>query len=372
MTDIVKYQNELNLDPQSYPVFKLTEIEQNIFMALLSQTTFNNDQWVRTNLYDLREKISYYSRSMDSFIDEIDNLLEKICSQKIKIKRGSKVFLFVCFDKLVYDEKTNDLAVHFQDDFYKMVKNYQLGFTRFELAEFVSLSGAYAKTLYRQLKQYRSQGWWYVELADFKRLLNIPETYQMCDLNKRVLNPCIKQLSRESDLIDEATGSKRIPFKNLSVRKISERKRGQTGRGAVTALKFTFEPQQEFVQIGENIECQDHAPADHQAAEEQEIEKTGEVSNEPQFDNPFVSKELQPQVEIFNAMSDDDFIKYYIIHHNDPKDRQALTQSLTVHCSHDGFFEKFTAYQNKLRELEQERKSEERREQFNNALNNIE
>ena len=259
MTDIVKYQNELNLDPSAYPVFKLTEIEQNIFMALLSQTTFNDEQWVRTNLYDLREKISYYSRSMDSFIDEIDNLLDKICSQKIKIKKGSKVFLFVCFDKLVYDEKTNDLAIHFQDDFYHMVKNYQLGFTRFELAEFVSLSGAYAKTLYRQLKQYRSQGWWYVELADFKRLLNIPENYRQCDIDTRILKPCIKQLSRESDLIDEISGSKRIPFQNLSVRKIAQRKRGQTGRGAITALKFTFEPQKDL--IPENVPDRQPQPA---------------------------------------------------------------------------------------------------------------
>ena len=344
MTDIVKYQNELNLDPQSYPVFKLTEIEQNIFMALLSQTTFNNDQWVRTNLYDLREKISYYSRSMDSFIDEIDNLLEKICSQKIKIKRGSKVFLFVCFDKLVYDEKTNDLAVHFQDDFYKMVKNYQLGFTRFELAEFVSLSGAYAKTLYRQLKQYRSQGWWFVELADFKRLLNIPENYRQCDINTRILNPCIKQLSRESDLIDEATGSKRIPFKNLSVRKISERKRGQTGRGAVTALKFTFDPQLEVLpQNEQNLE------QPQPQTEEQEIEKTGEVSNQPQ--------QTDTDNELFN-MTAGEFAAYYRTAMKDTKtDKSALAYALGARQD-----------QAEIIKICHELAQAEKKAQFNNAL----
>jgi len=343
MADIVKYQNELNLDPKSYPVFKLTEIEQNIFMALLSQTTFNDDQWVRTNLYDLREKISYYSRSMDGFIDEIDNLLEKICSQKIKIKRGSKVFLFVCFDKLEYDEKTNDLAVHFQDDFYHMVKNYQLGFTRFELAEFVSLSGAYAKTLYRQLKQFKTQGWWFVELADFKRLLNIPENYRQCDINTRILKPCIKQLSRESDLIDEATGSKRIPFKNLSVRKISERKRGQTGRGAVTALKFTFDPQLEVL------------PQNEQS---QEVQQPQEVQNTAPDFSEF---EKQPQTatenDFFN-MTAGEFASYYCTAMKDTKtDKTALIYALGARQDKE-----------EIIKICNELNRAERKAQFNNAL----
>ena len=249
MTDIVKYQNELNSNTEQYPVFKLTEVEQNIFMVILSHTTFNDSQWIELNLQDLKNKINYWRDSMTDFTKEINSLLDKICNPKVKIETENSVHIFTCFDELKFNKNTYDLKLHVQDTFYHMVKNYQLGFTRFELAEFVNLSGSYAKTLYRQLKQFKSQGWWYVEIEEFRKLLNIPNSYKQCDIDKQILKPCIAQLSRESDLIDEATGSKRIPFKKLTVEKIKKKGRGRGG--VIGAFKFSFEPQQDLLQFQE-------------------------------------------------------------------------------------------------------------------------
>jgi len=344
MADIVKYQNELNTNTSEYPVFKLTEVEQNIFMVILSHTTFNNSQWIALNLLDLKNKINYWRDSMSEFTKEINSLLDKICNPKVKIETEKSIHIFTCFDELKYDKYTYDLKLHVQDTFYNMVKNYQLGFTRFELAEFVNLSGSYAKTLYRLLKQHRSQGWWFVELADFKRLLNIPETYQMCDLNKRVLNPCIKQLSRESDMIDEITGSKRVPFRNLAVRKIAERKRGQTGRGAITALKFTFDPQLEVLpQNEQNLE------QPQPQTEEESIEKTGEVSNQPQ--------QTDTDNELFN-MTAGEFAAYYRTAMKDTKtDKSALAYALGARQD-----------QAEIIKICHELAQAEKKAQFNNAL----
>jgi len=326
-------------------------------MVILSHTTFNDEQWIELNLLDLKNKISYWRDSMTDFTKEINSLLDKICNPKVKIETENSVHIFTCFDELKYDKTTYDLKLHVQDTFYNMVKNYQLGFTRFELAEFVSLSGAYAKTLYRLLKQFKSQGWWYVELADFKRLLNIPENYRQCDIDTRILKPCIKQLSRESDLIDEISGSKRIPFQNLSVRKIAQRKRGQTGRGAITALKFTFDPQLEVLPQNEQS----------QGVQQPQIDQDKPIE-QPQFDNLFLNSKGIENVEKYNQMSDDEFLDYYSKNITNKSKRQALTDSLTFHCSHQGFFEKFTAYRDKLDEIEQKRNSEKRRESFNDSL----
>jgi hypothetical protein len=329
MTDIVKYQNELNTNTSEYPVFKLTEVEQNIFMVILSHTTFNDSQWIELNLLDLKNKISYWRDSMTDFTKEINSLLDKICNPKVKIETENSVHIFTCFDELKYDKTTYDLKLHVQDTFYNMVKNYQLGFTRFELAEFVSLSGAYAKTLYRLLKQFKSQGWWYVELDDFKRLLNIPDTYQMCDLNKRVLNPCIKQLSRESDMIDEISGSKRIPFQNLSVRKIAQRKRGQTGRGAITALKFTFEPQKDL--IPESVPDRQPQPA----AEPQAPQTNSNLAPDHQEPAPDFSEFAQEKstytVEELKQLPAGEFALLFIQASKERKDQVTFATALAQH-----------------------------------------
>lgn len=234
MCQIVKYQNELN----RYPIFKLTDIEQDLFMALLSKTSFSDNQWIETNLYDLLDEIDYSRTSVISIEEKVDSMIDKLCSPKIRLKTGSTVRLFVCFDELEYDEITHHLKLHLQDTFFETIKNYRLGFTRFELAEFVTLSGSYTKTLYRLLKQYRSKGSWQVSIEDFKKLLNVPENYRQCDIDTRVLKPAIKQLSKEHDLFDTV----RIPFKNLKVEKLKKAGRGARGRGGViTALKFTFD-----------------------------------------------------------------------------------------------------------------------------------
>ena len=190
--------------------------------------------------------------------------------------------VFVCFDRLEYNRKTYDLEVHIQDDFYEMMKNYKLGFTRFELAEFVNLSGSYAKTLYRLLKQYRTSGSKIVTVEDFRQLLNVPKTYRQREIDTRVLNPCIKQLSRELDMFDTV----RAPFRNLKCEKIKKKGRGVKGRGGtITHYAFTFEAEKREL-IEQNLE------QPQPQTEEESIEKTGEVSNQPQFDLPQEEKDL--------------------------------------------------------------------------------
>ena len=93
-------------------------------------------------------------------------------------------------------------------------------FTRFELEEFVNLSGTYAKkTIYRFLKQYQTAGLWHVKYKDFMELLGIPDSYRATDIDRQILKPVIKQLSSEHTLFDQ----RRTPFKGLMVKKDKKR-----------------------------------------------------------------------------------------------------------------------------------------------------
>ncbi len=328
MTDIVKYQNELNTNTEQYPVFKLTEVQQNVFMVILSHTTFNDTQWIELNIQTLKEKSNYWRDSLSDFTTEINSLLDKICSPKLKIETDKSIHIFSCFDELHFNKETLDLRLHIQDSFYHMVKNYKLGFTRFELAEFVSLSGSYAKTLYRQLKQFKSQGWWYIEIEEFRKLLNIPESYRQRDIDKQILLPSIAQLSRKSDLIDEATGSKRIPFKKLTVEKIKKKGRGRGG--VVSALRFSFEPQKDL--IPENIpDRQPQSAAEPQAPQAPQANfnlGTDHLEPAPDF-SEFAQEKSTYTVDELKQMPAGEFAAYYINAMKDSKtDKSALAYAL--------------------------------------------
>lgn len=55
--------------------------------------------------------------------------------------------------------------------------------------EFATLKSVYSKSVFRFLKQYRKTGFWKIDLYDFRKVLNIPESYQSSELDKRVLKP---------------------------------------------------------------------------------------------------------------------------------------------------------------------------------------
>ena len=95
-------------------------------------------------------------------------------------------------------------------------------FTKFELKEMTHLKSTYAKNMFRLLKQYKHTGYIKINISDFKNRLDIPKTYQMNDITKRVLKPIINELSSI--------------FNNLNINKIKAKK----GR-KIEWLEFTFD-----------------------------------------------------------------------------------------------------------------------------------
>ncbi len=139
----------------------------------------------------------------------------------------------IIFPKIETDSENRVLKIKVSKNFKdRYIDSPLKGWTRHELAEFVNLSGTYAKTIYRYLKQFRAQGWWHIKYKDFKELLEIPESYQARNIDQQILKPAIKELASERNLFDQ----RRTPFKGLMIKKI------KSGRN-IEALEFYFEPQ---------------------------------------------------------------------------------------------------------------------------------
>ncbi|MCY1577370.1 RepB family plasmid replication initiator protein, partial [Staphylococcus pettenkoferi] len=114
------------------------------------------------------------------------------------------------------------LSISINSDLKHILNSITADFTKFELREMTHLKSTYAKNMFRLLKQYKHTGYVKMNLDDFKNRLDVPKTYQMNDITKRVLKPIVNELS--------------AIFNNLSINKIKAKK----GR-KIEWLEFTFE-----------------------------------------------------------------------------------------------------------------------------------
>ena len=231
MNDVVKYRNELN----TVPLRMFEESEMNILFAIVAEVKHKSVQEVTFSFDELREQCRYRPSSNATTLDFVKALqktkdkLKKLSYEKIT--NGGldieDITLFPGF-KILGTEKKLIIQVH--PEFERIFNEFGIGFTNFNLLEFVTIQSIYAKTIYRLLKQFRTQGWWHVSLEDFRKLLVIPESYKASDIDKRVINPTLKQLG--------GTDGNAI-FKNLKVEKIKKKGRGRGG--VLTGYKFTFD-----------------------------------------------------------------------------------------------------------------------------------
>ena len=267
MQDIVKFHNDLN----KVKLPSLTEQEQNIFFGIISKIKTKGEGKIgRVTIISTPNQISYSKETIKFTPQELlefstENLTNKALGDLLTTLR-EKIFkadftmliekddedligkviinLFETFALLYPKNDTEynnllrvEMTIH--PYFAYLVNELRADFTRFELAEFIALSGKYTKTLYRLLKQFRQTGWAEWDFKEFKDLLDIPEDYEMCNIDQRILKPAIKELTQERNLFDFG---KRIPFKDLKYTKIKK------GGNKVTAIRFEWK--KEKVQEG--------------------------------------------------------------------------------------------------------------------------
>lgn len=247
MSDLVVYGNDFNF----MPLPKLTENEMNFFMAIITklrekrELEFNFSDFV----YDLHLKSNLSAYELEQAFYK---LAEKMLDFKVKYTTKNSAYAFVCFERMRLEFRTNKLEITAQKDFYELITNLQLGFTQFELKEFIGIKGKYAKNLYRLLKQFRNTGKVLIYQNDwqgFCEAMQIPVSYKMCDIDRQILNPAIIELSAEPTLFD----NKMTIFKNLTYKKVKDK--GGRGRGGkVIGIEFYFTPEKNFIEAKETAE----------------------------------------------------------------------------------------------------------------------
>lgn len=156
------------------------------------------------------------------FEELLESTYDKLLQLKIGYVNKDIVEKFILFTgyKINKNDKLVDITINAQ---YQYILNeLSKNFTVFELQEFNALVSSYSKNMFRLLKQYKSTGFYKVSIEEFRRLLDIPESYNMSKISVKVIDPIEKELSNY--------------FEEFRVEKL------KVGR-FIKFLQFSFKPQ---------------------------------------------------------------------------------------------------------------------------------
>lgn len=216
--ETVVYRNEMNL----VPLRKFTSTEIDIFFVLCNKLKEVDTNRINIPFSELKELSNYYTRSQDRFLKELEQIYDKMLNLTYTYRSGKNFEKFVLFTDYKVNSTDEYLSISINSNLKHILNKITSDFTKFELWEMTHLKSTYAKNMMRLLKQYKHTGYLKLKLSDFKDRLDIPKSYKMNDITKRVLKPIIKEL---------------VPlFPNLEINKIKAKK----GR-SIEYLEFTFD-----------------------------------------------------------------------------------------------------------------------------------
>ena len=192
--EIVRYNNDLN--NKTY-LKNFNALELNFFMAICSKIKEQGTVEVNFTFNELKKKIQYdreTTRNTDNFISKLRSTNKKILNSICEIETKDYIDQFVLFPTFRISKKNGTLTVRINQDYAYLLNDFS-NFTEFGLANFIKLSSKYVKLLYKELMQFKSTGKAFFKMEDFRKKLDIPDSYNFSKVKDRILLPSIKDFS---------------------------------------------------------------------------------------------------------------------------------------------------------------------------------
>lgn len=233
LNEIVTYHNDLS----DLPLRKFNSAELDLLMTICSKCKYKETALLTLNFCELRKLSSYDSKDNHRLAEDIRRTNKKLLELNIMLhdkENPGTTVQFALFTRFVTSEENQTLEVKVNEEFKYILNELTSNFTRFELEEFVTLKSSYAKACYRQLKRYRDTGFWKVSLDQFRKLMDIPVSYTLSDINKRVLLPIEEELSKV--------------FKHFTIEKTHRKGRGNP----VVGYEFYFDAEPKWEPVESN------------------------------------------------------------------------------------------------------------------------
>lgn len=187
--EIVKYQNRLN----QISLRRFNATDMNVFFAVVSRVRDKHTNQVVLD-YSYLKKLSKYNKH-DDFTTYLKKFTRKLQSLSVESDDGTTYRSFIVFTEFEANRKTQTLSVSVNPKFTSLFNELNKEFTRFSLNQYTTFSSTYSKTAFRLIKQFRTLGKRKFSLDDFRRLLDIPVSYRISDIDRRVIKMIKEELS---------------------------------------------------------------------------------------------------------------------------------------------------------------------------------
>ncbi|MBR2786570.1 MAG: replication initiation protein, partial [Clostridia bacterium] len=164
------------------------------------------------------------SRNKERFVADLESMYSKLLNLNFRFEDENIIVRFVLFNRYEIDKKKSTVTIKVNTDFEFILNEITTNFTRYELQSFTELKSSYSKSMYRILMQFRSTGFYKVTIDEFKRILDIPESYKMGNIDQYIFKPINKELAPLFDYFE--------------IKKIKKKGRGRGG--VVSHFEFYF------------------------------------------------------------------------------------------------------------------------------------
>lgn len=194
MGKIVEYDSKMN----SLSFGKFKEKELDLFFSICYKLKNEGVNEIVLSFQELKELSNYSRNDIKRFTKDLESTYTKLLDVKFEIILSPGVKeKFVLFTSYRINENQKEIKIRLNQD-YSFILNDIEKFTKFDLMEFASLKSAYAKNMFRLLKQFDNnelkEKWFQIKLDDFKVMLDIPKSYKMSHIDSFVLSPILEQL----------------------------------------------------------------------------------------------------------------------------------------------------------------------------------
>lgn len=190
MSNLVVYKDELN----TVPLRSFNSKEMDLFFSICSKMRDRGTDLIIFDFEELRELSDYKYTAYDRFINDIEGVYDKLLQLNIKIGTPKNFTKFVLFSEYTVNSNEKTVTIQVNSKFKYILNNIFCGFTKFELEEFTNLRSSYSKTAYRLLKQFRFTGYYIVQIDEFKRLFDVPKSYQISHITTNILQKIEEEL----------------------------------------------------------------------------------------------------------------------------------------------------------------------------------
>lgn len=292
--EIVRYNNDLN--NKTY-LKNFNALELNFFMAICSKIKEQGTVEVNFTFNELKKKIQYdreTTRNTDNFISKLRSTNKKILNSICEIETKDYIDQFVLFPTFRISKKNGTLTVRINQDYAYLLNDFS-NFTEFGLANFIKLSSKYVKLLYKELMQFKSTGKAFFKMEDFRKKLDIPDSYNFSKVKDRILLPSIKDFSfifKKFKIVATYSNEDEI-----EINENTEEKRGDKRKVTNINFYFVLGTKEDIIEVPKEI-LRDklEASTDEEEIDIKEEERLFNLEmdkNKLEFDNDIAEEEIK-------------------------------------------------------------------------------